>query len=121
MLVQFLNRERDGSYFSNQLTTRVNSDSATDFDNTGAFGAFVSEVPVEAFVAAKPLIADRIVFGDLPAFNPRPFMDDVTLRLYDDPDSNVVQDAANVAAPKVSVRATLDEKLSLYHVVACYL
>ena len=39
---------------------------------------------------------------------------DVTLRLYDDPDSNLVQDAANVVVPKVSVRATLDEKFSLY-------
>ena len=116
----FLKSDREGSYFQDQLTTNVFSGASVDVGFKHPFGTFVSEVPIQNFVAAKPIVASRIVFSDPPAFNPRPYMDPITLRLYDFPDSNLIPESEAQQLPRVAVRATLKEKLALYrNMAAC--
>ena len=64
------------------------------------------------FVAAKPLVADRIKFGPAPKFDPLPYMDSQTARMYLEPGLFLRADPEE--PPRVSVRATADEKLRLY-------
>ena len=46
----------------------------TGFDGDGwfSFGKVLGKLPGQSYVNAKPIIADRIKFGDPPAFNPLP-------------------------------------------------
>ena len=113
-----LNEDGKGSYFSSVISSNVSAFSTHDVGGVQSFGELLHEIPVEPYVAAKPIIADRIKFGDPPQFNPVPFMDGKTARIYLDPDSNLLPDDEVGALPSVSVRASLHEKLSLFRKMA---
>lgn len=112
-----LSESRKGSYFSSSLSSNVSSDKQHEVFCPQTFGEFVHEITVEPYVAAKPIIADRVVFGEPPQFDPLPYMDGATAKVHSDPDSNLLHDDSYVP-PKVSVRATLEEKLKLFRKMA---
>ena len=104
-----LSENGKGSYFSSSLSTNVSCSAQHETSGFQSFGKFVHEIVVDSYVAAKPIVADRILFGESPQFDPLPYMDGVTAKVYSKPDSNLLRDE-DCVPPKVSVRATLDEK-----------
>ena len=68
------------------------------------------------YVAARPLESDRIVFGAPPNFDPLPYLDHKTAAMYEHPEQHHRQDPEE--PPRVSIRATADEKLRLYRKMA---
>ena len=64
------------------------------------------------YVAARPLVADRIVFGAPPKFDPLPYLDHRTAAMYEHPEQHHRQYPED--PPRVSVRATSEEKVKLY-------
>ena len=86
--------------------------------NDGHCGSVVGVVQAADHVAAKPIVAERIKFGDPPKFDPLPYLDAKTAAVYECPQSffKVEPDVP----PKVSVRATYSEKISLFkRMAAC--
>ena len=79
-------------------------------------GSCVGAISAVDHVAAKPIVASRIKFGPPPLFDPLPFLDERTAAMYECPQS-FFKDLPD-EPPKVAVRATADEKLSLFRQMA---
>ena len=75
-------------------------------------GSVVGKMTGKPFVAAKALQAERIQFGPPPSFDPFPYMDPKTASMYEQP--GLFHKDAHDAPPHVSVRATAEEKMSLF-------
>ncbi|CAK9000403.1 Uncharacterized protein SCF082_LOCUS6477 [Durusdinium trenchii] len=65
-----------------------------------------------SYVTAKSLVADRIVFGAPPAFDPVPYMDSKTAAMYNEP--SLFHRSDPLEPPRVAVRATRSERLRLF-------
>ena len=82
-------------------------------------GSIAGRSDHDPVVTAKPLFADRLHFPGPPRFDPRKFFDDCTLERYDRPISTGLSpDDVDEIPPKVSVRATQQNKLDLYRKLA---
>ena len=108
----FLHAE-ESSYFGTGLTHSFESD-GSDM----RCGALVGALGETAVMTAKPLVAERLSFPPQPAFNPRPFFDEETLRRYDQPLSDGLDPATAPVPPKVQIRATRGNKLALLRMMA---
>lgn len=76
-----------------------------------ASGEVTSEVQV-----AKEIEADRLTFGGRPSFNPMPFLDEVTARVYEDPLAcSMPPEECLQEPPKVKIRGKRSEVLKLLH------
>ena len=53
--------------------------------NDGLWGDVVGSIDAADHVAAKPIVADRIKFGDAPGFDPLPYLDFKTAAMYECP------------------------------------
>ncbi len=80
--------------------------------NDGRWGKVVGVMKAADHVAAKPIVAERIKFGEPPKFDPLPFLDPKTAAMYECP-QNFFKTVPDVP-PKVSVRAGYSEKISLF-------
>ena len=85
-------------------------------ETEGKWGSCVGAISAVDHVAAKPIVASRIKFGPPPLFDPLPFLDERTAAMYECPQS-FFKDLPD-EPPKVAVRATADEKLSLFRRMA---
>ena len=80
--------------------------------NDGQWGEVVGLVQAADHVAAKPIVASRIKFGDGPRFDPLPYLDSKTAAMYECPQSFFKPDPD--VPPKVAVRASHGEKMALF-------
>lgn len=84
--------------------------------NDGLWGDVVGSIDAADHVAAKPIVADRIKFGDAPGFDPLPYLDFKTAAMYECP-QNFFKSEPDIP-PKVSVRASYSEKMALFRRMA---
>ena len=64
--------------------------------------------------AAQPIVADRIKMSGKPTFDPRPFLDERSLALYEDPVAHACEPwELDVELPTVKVHASHTEKMKL--------
>lgn len=88
-------------------------------DETLSAGQVVGRVDKDPVMTAKPLEATRLNFPGPPSFNPRPYMDAETIERYDFPlQTGHVLHEISEDPPRVSVRATKENKLLLYRKLA---
>ena len=89
------------------------------FDETLSSGQVVGRVDKDPVMTAKPLEATRLNFPGPPSFNPRPYMDAETIERYDSP-LQTGHELGEISEdpPRVSVRATKENKLLLYRKLA---
>ena len=85
-------------------------------DYDGVHGVFVGTAPGSSYVAAKPIVADRLQFGPEPRFDPAPYLDVVTAEMYENPRSFSDFKAAN--PPVGRVRGACGEIKELYKKLA---
>ena len=89
-----------------------------EFEGGSKMGEVIGSASVELPQPAKPLISSRLHFTEVPSFDPRPFFDEDTQKLYDFPltggnDPDLLPDP-----PRVQVRASHAERLKLYKKLA---
>ena len=81
-----------------------------------SFGRILGSLSGQSYVNAKPIVADRIKFGDPPAFDPLPFLDARTAAMYEEP--QLFERELEGDVPHVAVRASKDERLKLFKMMA---
>ena len=82
-------------------------------------GFLVGSVKRSAVIAAKPVVADRLVFPGPPSFEPQQFLDEHTASLYNDPLAHAAHPDSLIAPiPKVRVHADPDNLVGLYKKLA---
>ena len=105
----------DGAYSC--PSSRFWSASGED-DFLGKCGTFHSVVEEPASGGSKPLVAERLQFPGRPSFDPRPFFDKSTSKLYDFPlDLGRPLDEVG-DPPTVQVRVSRPNKLKLFKMMA---
>ena len=87
-----------------------------DEDYDGEHGVFVGTAPGSSYVAAKPIVAERLQFGPEPRFDPVPYLDVITAEMYENPRSFSDFKAAN--PPVGRVRGARGEIKELYKKLA---
>ena len=102
----------DKPYFGNHLTR------PGVFEGDSKMGPVIGAAEVELPQPAKPLISSRLNFSETPNFDPRPFFDDATRRLYDFPLTGGNDPALLPDPPRVQVRASHCERILLYKKLA---
>lgn len=83
-----------------------------------AFGCYEDEVRTETFVAAKPIVASRVVFSGTPEFDPLPYMDRETAFAFDAPLRRAEGHVPSALPPPVAVHATRWERNQLFKKMA---
>ena len=82
----------------------------------GELGVVASGEVTSEVQAAKEIEADRLTFGGRPSFNPMPFLDEVTARVYEDPLAcSMPPEECLQEPPKVKIRGKRSEVLKLLH------
>ena len=82
-------------------------------------GFLVGTVKRSATIAAKPVVADRLVFPGPPSFDPQEYLDEHTASLYNDPLSHAASpDSLMAPVPKVRVHADAANLVGLYKKLA---
>ena len=83
-----------------------------------AFGCYEDEIRTESFVAAKPIIASRIVSSGAPAFDPVPYMDAETAFAFERPLKRAEGYVAADKPPPVSIHASRTQRNLLFRKMA---
>lgn len=83
-----------------------------------AFGCYEDEVRTETFVAAKPIVASRVVFSGTPEFDPLPYMDKETAFAFEAPLRRAEGHVPSALPPPVAVHATQWERNRLFKKMA---
>lgn len=107
--------EEEKNYFPSTLSVPDDVDESYE----AMIGAVVGELKGRSDLAAKPLVAERLVFPGPPQFNPAAFLDPSTLDLYEHPIAfGASPGSVSVPVPRVRVFASHGEKLALYRKLA---
>ena len=83
---------------------------------TASFGKHVGYTKAPDSVVAKALVADRLLFGDAPKFDPTAYLDSRSAAMYNEPQN--FRKESFESPPPVSIRASVSEKLKLYRKLA---
>eukprot|EP00435_Cladocopium_sp_Y103_P014663 s4220_g3.t1 len=105
----------EGRYYGSR---RLSSDDQVEEETKWRCGKMVGSVTEDSEIHARPLVADRLNFPPKPCFDPLPYFDKSTAVLYERPLSEGRPLADVGKAPKVQVRASVNEKLKLYKKMA---
>lgn len=87
-------------------------------DGSFPFGCFEGEMASKEFVVAKEIEADRVSFVGRPAFDPRPYFDDVTTFAYEHPLQRSKDFEPVAEPPRVHVHASPLERKLLFRAMA---
>ena len=87
-------------------------------DASFPFGCFEGEMASKEFVVAKEIEADRVSFVGRPAFDPRPYFDDVTTFAYEHPLQRSKDFEPVAEPPRVHVHASPLERKLLFRAMA---
>lgn len=82
----------------------------------GAFGSVVGVAPKSSYIAAKPIVADRLMFSGEPKFDPAEFLDVRTAEMYENPQH--FSDYKTALPPVGRVRGSRQEVLKLFRKLA---